>query len=405
MSAFAGPGGVADGPGWSGWLWTRVTSGANTETISGLKAALLASVPLLFIMLGGGFLAGQHNLGWTLPTLPVSWVWLALGAEALLLLARGVDRGRAALPGLPTGTVTWEPGGELRVADAFGGGGDAVAAADVAAVVWTPVRWYGWWSRVPLALGASLHIQRVSGPPVAIARGLDPQGLRNLAERLARDLGAPMVEALPIVIRREVAQLDRPLVRGRIRATSAFRASHSSWVHGPTAGGGWRATLSARRHVETFVAIAFSAENLLLPPLLAFEAFRLYMTVALLGPSNVALHFLSKPALELVLYTLVIGDYARQVRDVSRVQVVEIAGGKLRATRASEALGWLPVLRIEQVRAEAFPTPSVRVIADGRELLIAELPTQLDAEALAELLPAALAAHVAPHDGEGASQG
>lgn len=380
VEARTGPGAVAPGPGWRGYVAAvYAAEHAGRLITAGIGLTLVAA--LLWPAFHNGYL---RLPAWELPfSVAAGLLALQLG----LFVVAGLERLRACWPGAPLHCLEWDEAGVTHQAAAFR---QRLPREEVLQVVWAPVTWHGGLSRFPLALGAEVALRLTHGRTLPVARGLDPGRLRALAEALARDLAAPMLEALPSPVERAPAALDRSLGATASPVASGYRARFSSWKTRETADG-WEARLDDGIRLSSLGTLLFTAENLLLPPVFAYHLVHLGAMTAYHGPGALAAFWRAKSPAELALTAIVLGAYARRLLRASVARRVVLGPGSLRLEEGGRELATLPLRRIEQIRAEAFPAPALRVVADGREVLLADLPSALDAEAIAELLPPLIA--------------
>lgn len=268
------------------------------------------------------------------------------------------------------------------------GGTHAYPVEEIQSVVWEPVEYYGVLSRLPVALGGQVVLKLRSGEVIFVGSGFDHLKIRSLCERLATDLKLTMVEQLAMPLARTHDQLDKP-VTGHLRALprqwrkmptySNWDLSRTVWGSVLTIGSGaWKKEgfLEALDHYGTWLVAAVFLDLVRIP----FMLWAGMLGIPVDGPFefdplDVVMHGL---AIVPILYGMYRSQRPRRL-NIDKEHLVYEEEGKVVAT--------FPVSAIEQVRLETFPSHAVRIISDDQELVIKELPEQVDYEALADQLP------------------
>lgn len=380
----AAPAGASDTPG-----WTRLLGARLEDLFLGRSTGAFLSLDMLGRrMTQGALMIAVLTLVAALAHGALHWVSFAVvAAQGALLAAIAADALLAAVPRGVLYHLAWDADGVTvtrgrREAD--------IPVAAIREVGWEPQPWYGLLARRPVGLGANVVLRRLGEPDLLVARGLDPGRLRALAERLARDLRVPLREDLPVPIAREPAALNRPLVLDAAPLPPpghAFRLA--AWQERETPEG-LELTLAAGFDLPTLFTHVFAAENVLLPPLLAYDFVRYGVLTAMYGPQALLVGWLHGGVLDVLLHLVVGGSFVAGFARAARPRRIVVGREAIVAEAGGVEVGRIRIAALEQVRAEAFPSPAVRLVGDRAEVLLPDLPSRLDAEALADRLPRVL---------------
>lgn len=371
VTVYKQPGGLATSPGWRQWVknWDHSLSITQRLDQMAALAVFMTVFPQLF-----------HEI--------------VLGGMGLYVAAIALERVMGRSPVGRLYRMRWEDG---QIVVAAGGDEHVYSADEIHSVVWEPIEWYGALSRDAVALGGVVRLNMTGGSSLIAGSGLDNMRLRALAEALSRDLNVPMIEKLAMPLVREPSQLDKPVTGSLRQLPRQWRRmpSYCNWEVRRTA---WKTTLSIGGGAWKGKALAevFDHYGSWLMPVLVFDIFRfpLILLMGLFGQETTG--FMDFDAWEIALHTFAVIPLVWGLRQAHKARVLTIDAERLTYEVEGEVVTVLPISALEQVRHETFPSHTVRLIGDDKEIVIDHLPTQVDYEALADQLPHLLPETPAP---------
>lgn len=281
-------------------------------------------------------------------------------------------------------TLHWDESG-VQV-ETKGGETHFYPADEIHSVMWESVDYYGFVSRLPVALGGQVTLKLRNGEAIFVGSGFDHLKLRTVCERMAETLKVSMVEQLAVPLVRDHDKLDRP-VTGQLRAMprqwrkmptySNWDLKRTVWGSSLTIGDrAWKkdGLLEVLDHYGSWLIAAVALDFFRIPFMFWASMFGRELDTGT-DLLDVVMHGLA-------ILPIIYGMYRSQ-----RERKLSIDKESLIYEEEGQVVASLPVMAIEQVRLETFPTHAVRIISDDQELLIKELPEQIDYEALADQLP------------------
>lgn len=283
-------------------------------------------------------------------------------------------------------TLSWDESGVRVVTKA--GEEHFYAASEIHSVMWESVEYYGFLSRLPIALGGQVVLKLRNGEVIFVGSGFDHLKLRTLCETLSATLKIAMVEQLARPLVREHDQLDRPIT-GQLRALPRQwrrMPTYSNWDLKRTVWGSTLTIGSGQWKKDGLVELVEHYGSWLIAAVF-LDLFRIpFMFWAGLFGRTVE-PGLNADLLDVVMHGLAIVPIIYGMYRSQRERKLNIDKEHLIYEEEGKVIAAIPVMAVEQVRLETFPVHAVRIISDDQEIVIKELPEQVDYEALADQLP------------------